>query len=58
MGRVIGFELSSQEPEKAAEFYSNVFDREIADPRWDDYWAVNTGGVEKTGINGGIGKGK
>jgi uncharacterized protein len=56
MGRVIGFELSSQEPEKAAEFYSNVFGWEMAEPRWD-YWAVTTGEDKNKGINGGIGKG-
>lgn len=56
MGRVIGFELSSQEPEKAAEFYSNVFGWEVAEPHWD-YWAVSTGKDVKPGINGGIGKG-
>jgi predicted enzyme related to lactoylglutathione lyase len=56
MARVIGFELSSQEPEKAAKFYSNVFGWEVAEPRWD-YWAVRTGEDVKPGINGGIGKG-
>lgn len=25
MGRVVGFELNSQDPEKAAKFYSDVF---------------------------------
>ncbi len=52
MGRVVGFELNSQEPEKAAEFYSNVFGWQIAEPKWD-YWGAMT--VE--GINGGIVKG-
>ncbi|PLS17378.1 hypothetical protein CVD28_12510 [Bacillus sp. M6-12] len=56
MARVIGFELSSQDPEKAAEFYSAVFGWGIAEPHWD-YWAVTTGENEKHGINGGIGKG-
>ncbi|RAP77512.1 VOC family protein [Paenibacillus montanisoli] len=56
MGRVIGFELSSQEPEKAAAFYANVFGWQAAEPRWD-YWAVTTGSPEKPGIDGGIGKG-
>lgn len=55
-GNVVGFELSSQEPEKAAEFYSTVFGWEIAEPRWD-YWAVTTGDGENNGIGGGIGKG-
>lgn len=55
MGRVIGFELNSQEPEKAAEFYQKVFGWEIAEPQWD-YWAVTTGESAEPGINGGIGK--
>ncbi|MCG7345863.1 hypothetical protein MHZ92_17255 [Sporosarcina sp. ACRSL] len=55
-GNVVGFELSSQEPEKAAEFYSTVFGWKIAEPRWD-YWAVSTGGGENSGIDGGIGRG-
>ncbi|WHY88446.1 VOC family protein [Neobacillus novalis] len=56
MGKVIGFELNSQEPEKAAEFYSKVFGWEIAEPKWD-YWAVTTGKNIKPGIDGGIGRG-
>jgi len=56
LGRVIGFELNSQDPEKAANFYSKVFAWEIAEPRWD-YWAVTTGASEQNGIDGGIGKG-
>ncbi|QGQ94215.1 VOC family protein [Paenibacillus psychroresistens] len=49
MGKVVGFEISSQEPEKAAEFYSKVFGWEIAEPQWN-YQAVKTAG----GVNGGI----
>lgn len=56
MGRVIGFELNSQDPKKAAEFYSEVFGWEVAEPHWD-YWAVTTGKDVNSGINGGIGKG-
>ncbi|BCB03671.1 VOC family protein [Bacillus sp. KH172YL63] len=51
-GRVVGFELSSQEPEKAVAFYSNVFGWDVAPPQWD-YWRVNTG----EGVSGGISKG-
>ncbi|MHC0036913.1 VOC family protein [Pseudoneobacillus sp. C159] len=56
MARVIGFELSSQEPEKAAAFYSSVFGWKIAEPQWG-YWAITTGDHDQPGINGGIGKG-
>jgi len=53
-GKVVGFELSSQDPEKAAAFYSSVFGWEVAEPQWD-YWAVSTGQGE--GMSGGLGKG-
>ncbi|SES29045.1 VOC family protein [Salipaludibacillus aurantiacus] len=56
MGRVVGFELSSQDPEKATAFYSNVFDWKVADPKWN-FWAVTTGDNDSSGINGGISKG-
>jgi len=56
VGRVIGFELNSQEPEKATEFYAKVFGWEAAAPNWE-YWAVTTGEDKKSGINGGIAKG-
>lgn len=55
-GNVVGFEISSQNPEKAAEFYSTVFGWEIAKPHWD-YWAVKTGDIGDNAINGGIAKG-
>ncbi|WP_026691072.1 VOC family protein [Alteribacter aurantiacus] len=53
MGKVIGFELNSQEPEKAAAFYENVFGWNVSEPQWE-YSSVNTG--EKS-IEGGISKG-
>lgn len=56
MGRVVSFEMSSQHPEKAAEFYSKVFGWEIADPNWE-YWPVKTSKEEEAGIDGGISKG-
>lgn len=51
MGKVIGFELNSQEPEKAAKFYSTVFGWEVSEPKWD-YREVS-----KSGVKGGISKG-
>ncbi|ASK64030.1 hypothetical protein CFK37_18655 [Virgibacillus phasianinus] len=57
MGRVVGFELSSQEPKKAAKFYANVFGWKMSEPDWD-YWAVSTEkDTMNTGIDGGISKG-
>lgn len=56
MARVVGFELNSQDPEKAAEFYSKVFGWEVGEPHWD-YREVTTGNGEEPGLNGGIAKG-
>lgn len=56
MGRVVLFELSSQDPERAANFYSSVFGWKIAEPNWG-YHSVTTGNDDKPGINGGISMG-
>ncbi|QCR31293.1 VOC family protein [Lysinibacillus sp. SGAir0095] len=56
MARVIGFELSSQDPGKAASFYGNVFGWEVSEANWD-YWSVKTGAEDEVGIDGGISKG-
>ncbi|KHE73031.1 VOC family protein [Halobacillus sp. BBL2006] len=55
MGNVVGFELSSQEPEKAARFYAEVFGWEIFEPKWD-YWPV-TPAKDQVSLSGGISKG-
>lgn len=56
MGRVISFEMSSQNPELAVAFYSKVFGWEAANPNWE-YWPVKTGIEGEQGIDGGISKG-
>lgn len=53
MARVVLFEMSSQDPERAASFYSSVFGWEVGNPNWG-YHPVATGSEEKSGINGGI----
>ncbi|UOR12674.1 VOC family protein [Halobacillus amylolyticus] len=56
MGKVVGFELNSQEPDKAAKFYSEVFGWGISDPQWD-YRTVFPNQDTTTSLNGGISKG-
>lgn len=51
-GKVIGFELNSQDPDKAASFYANVFGWKVGNPNWG-YHGVETAG----GIDGVISKG-
>lgn len=55
MNRVVHFELGAQDPERAAEFYKQVFGWEIQKwPGPEDYWLATTGPDSKPGINGGI----
>ncbi|MFS0751680.1 VOC family protein [Oceanobacillus sp. 1P07AA] len=57
MAKVIGFEISSQDPERAIEFYKLVFGWEVEDSNWD-YWSIipeTTG--EFDAFVGGISKG-
>ena len=55
MKRVVHFEISADDPERAANFYRNVFEWEIA--KWEgpiDYWLITTGDEKDPGINGGL----
>lgn len=55
MGRVVGFEMSSQNPELAIEFYRSVFGWKAGSENYE-YWPIETGRAEP-GINGGIDRG-
>ncbi|MGE3801681.1 MAG: VOC family protein [Candidatus Kapaibacterium sp.] len=55
MPRVVYFEFTADEPERAATFYENVFGWKMM--KWEgpeDYWLVNTGEDSEPGINGGM----
>ncbi len=55
MPRVTHFEIPTQNPQKAAAFYREVFGWEIN--KWDsaaDYWLVMTGQPDTRGIDGGM----
>lgn len=55
MPRVVHFEISADEPERALNFYKEVFGWESR--RWDGpmpYWLLNTGASDEPGINGGV----
>ncbi|MEH7236715.1 VOC family protein [Bacillus sp. JJ1562] len=54
MARVVGFEISSQDPEKAVQFYSTVFGWETGEPNWG-FWPVKS--TDPVEIQGGISKG-
>lgn len=55
MGRVIHFDLEAQNPERAIQFYEEVFDWNFT--KWDgpmEYWLIQTGPEEEPGIHGGL----
>ena len=56
MPRVIHFEISADEPNRALEFYTGVFgwQTQKVDIPGVDYWLVNTGPDDQAGINGAI----
>ncbi len=55
MPRVVHFEICADEPERAVQFYRNVFGWDVR--AWDcpsEYWLVITGDDDTPGINGGL----
>jgi uncharacterized protein len=55
MNRFTHFELASDDLERTAEFYRDVFGWQIQ--KWEgpvDYWMVTTGDENSPGINGGL----
>ena len=54
MPRVVRFELATEQPEWAADFYQAVFGWVVEKWRDFDYWLVTTGSDAEPGINGGL----
>jgi predicted enzyme related to lactoylglutathione lyase len=55
MARIIHFEIPAKNPEKAVDFYKNVFGWEITN--WGgptEYWLIKTGEDSEPGIHGAI----
>lgn len=55
MPRVVHFDLSAADPERAKKFYDQVFGWKFE--KWSgpmDYWLISTGGDKQPGINGGL----
>jgi hypothetical protein len=55
MPRVVHFEITADDPERAVQFYTSVFGWHIQ--KWDgpqDYWLAGTGPNDQPGIDGAI----
>ena len=57
MGRPVHFDISADDPERAAGFYRTVFGWQV--DKWEgpvDYWLITTGPEGTPGIDGGMGR--
>jgi predicted enzyme related to lactoylglutathione lyase len=55
MGRVVHFEIHAENPQRAIEFYKNIFGWQFQ--KWEgpmEYWLITTGENDTPGINGGL----
>jgi predicted enzyme related to lactoylglutathione lyase len=55
MSRVIHFEIHAENPERAVNFYSALFQWQFQ--KWDgpmEYWVISTGPKDQPGIDGGL----
>jgi uncharacterized protein len=54
MSRVVHFEIHAEDPQRAINFYANVFGWQFS--QWGDqpYWVIVTGPSDQPGINGGL----
>jgi predicted enzyme related to lactoylglutathione lyase len=57
MPRVVHFEVTAENPDRAAKFYGDVFGWKFE--KWGgggpmEYWMINTGPEKAPGINGGM----
>src|SRR4030042_39933 len=54
MSRVVHFEISADQPERAVQFYSSVFGWKINKWSNENYWLATTGDESEPGIDGAI----
>jgi uncharacterized protein len=52
--KVVHFEIPSDNPEKAMEFFKSVFNWKFQQFGNEQYWSVITGDEKEAGINGGL----
>lgn len=54
MPRIVHFEISADNPDRAIAFYKNTFDWKFEKWGEQDYWMVTTGDSSQPGIDGGL----
>lgn len=54
MSKMIHFEIPATDPQKAIEFYKDVFGWKFTEYQPGEYWMVEAGPESEPGINGGV----
>lgn len=56
MNRIVHFEIHSEQPQRAIDFYTGVFGWRFQSwgPPETEYWIITTGSEAEPGINGGL----
>ena len=54
MNRVVNFDFPTDQPDKAKEFFTDIFGWKFTEWYNEDYWLVETGNKLKRGINGSM----
>ncbi|MGC2109653.1 MAG: VOC family protein [Candidatus Korobacteraceae bacterium] len=54
MNRVVHFELGAVDPQRAVEFYKNVFGWQAQQWGGEEYWLMKTGSSPEMGIDGAV----
>lgn len=54
MNRVVHFDFPTDQPEKAKEFFSELFGWKFTEWLNEDYWLIETGNKLRQGVNGSM----
>ncbi len=54
MPRVVHFEIHAENPQRAVDFYTNLFGWQFTQWAGQEYWLIKTGESTEPGIDGGL----
>ena len=54
MNRVVNFDFPTDNPERAKDFFSSIFNWKFTGWNNEEYWLIETGNKNKRGINGSM----
>lgn len=54
MNRVVNFDFPTDNPERAIDFFSSIFNWKFTEWNNEKYWLIETGNKHKRGVNGSM----